>query len=21
FTNHDELIWHLHNTAFFERQE
>lgn len=21
FANHDELIWHLHNTAFFERQE
>lgn len=21
FTNHDELIWHLHNTALFERQE
>ena len=21
FTNYDELIWHLHNTAFFERQE
>ena len=21
FTNHDELIWHLHNTAFLERQE
>ena len=21
FTNRDELIWHLHNTAFFERQE
>ena len=21
FTNHDELIWHLHNTAFFESQE
>ena len=21
FANHDELIWHLHNTAYFERQE
>ena len=21
FTNHNELIWHLHNTAYFERQE
>ena len=21
FTNRDELIWHIHNTAFFERQE
>ncbi len=21
FTNREELIWHLHNTAFFERQE